>query len=186
VAKFNGVGLGIPDVKLISRDKYTDERGWLDKIYSINVLSEFGWNSGIKQINHTFTNKVGTIRGMHYQHSPKAEMKMVTCLRGEIFDVVVDLRPQSENFLKWVSVALSANSGKSLLIPKGFAHGFQALSNNVELLYLHSAEYDQQKEGCLNPFDKRLKISWPLAVSEISLKDLNCKKIDSDFYGVSI
>ena len=186
MTKFKSVGLEIPEVKLISRYKYADERGWLDKIYSSEVLSDFGWNTDIKQINHTLTKKMGTIRGMHYQYSPKAEMKIVTCLRGVIFDVVVDLRSQSDNFLKWVSVELSADSGISLFIPKGFAHGFQAMSNDVELLYLHSAEYDQINEGCLNPFDERLKISWPLNVSEISSKDLNCKRIDSDFYGVSI
>ena len=185
MTKFSAVELGIPEIKLISRKKNNDERGWLDKIYSEEVLSGFGWNSDIKQINHTFTNKIGTIRGMHFQYSPKAEIKIVTCLRGEIFDVVVDLRPKSENYLKWISCTLSSNSGHSLLIPKGFAHGFQAMSNDVELLYLHSEEYDQNYEGGVNPFDEKLKIFWPLDVSEISAKDLNRKKIDSDFYGLS-
>ena len=186
VSKFSAVKLDIPDIKLISRDKAGDERGWLDKIFSSEVLRTFGWSSDIKQINHTCTNNIGTIRGMHFQYPPKAEMKLLTCLQGEIFDVMVDLRPQSEHYLKWISYKLSAKSGQSLLIPEGFAHGFQAMTDNVELLYLHSAEYDQQKEGCVHPFDERLAIRWPLPISVISTKDLNCKKIDGDFLGVML
>jgi dTDP-4-dehydrorhamnose 3,5-epimerase len=108
---------------------------------------------------------------MHFQHPPHAEMKLVSCIHGEVWDVAVDTRPDSETFLQWHAERLSADNGHALLLPEGFAHGFQALSNDVELLYCHSAAYAPEAEAGLNPKDPVLAITWPLQIAEISTKD---------------
>jgi len=140
----------------------------------------------IQQINHTLTRKVGAIRGMHFQHPPAAELKIVSRLQGRILDVAVDLRADSPTFLQWFSTELSAENQHSLFIPEGFAHGFQTLSDDCELLYLHSASYSPQHEAALNPLDPRLAIAWPLAVTEISARDQAHPMLDSGFKGIKL
>ena len=125
----------------------------------------------IAQINHTHTKRSGTVRGLHYQKSPYSEMKLVSCLRGAVWDVAVDIRSGSPTFLQWFAQNLSADNGYALLIPQGFAHGFQALTDDVELMYCHSAAYANGYEAGLNPLDPRLAVKWPLAVTEMSARD---------------
>lgn len=140
----------------------------------------------IVQINHTLTIRKGTVRGMHFQYPPHAEAKIVSCLSGKIFDVVLDIRRKSETFLHWHGEELSGENRQSLYIPEGFAHGFQALSDNCELLYLHTAPYTKNAEGAFNTIDPRLAIRWPLPITEMSERDKNHPFIDVDFLGITI
>ena len=171
-------------VKLFQRQRIGDHRGFLDRLFCADTLQAAGWRKPIAQINHTYTRQRGTVRGMHFQYPPHAEMKLVTCLRGAILDVAVDLRPGSPTFLSWHAEELSAENQRSLLIPEGFAHGFQTLSDDVEMLYCHSERYTPEAEGGLNPQDSRLAIAWPLPVSELSARDASHILIGNDFKGV--
>jgi dTDP-4-dehydrorhamnose 3,5-epimerase len=121
---------------------------------------------------------------MHFQYPPGAEDKLVSCLRGEVWDVAVDLRKGSPTFLAWHAERLSAENGISLLIPKGFAHGFQTLTDDCELLYLHTADYAPDLEGAVNAFDPKLSIEWPLAVTAISDRDRAHPFVDADYSGI--
>jgi dTDP-4-dehydrorhamnose 3,5-epimerase len=150
----------------------------------MDELNEAGWKKNIQQINHTKTIAKGTIRGMHYQINPFAEMKMVSCLRGEIYDVVIDIRPNSSSFLQWHGEVLSSSNKSSLIIPEGFAHGFQALSPDCELIYFHSEAYNSASEAGINFQDPLLSISWPIEITEVSERDRLHEFIDKDFKGV--
>jgi dTDP-4-dehydrorhamnose 3,5-epimerase len=171
-------------LRLVQRQPVGDARGFLARIFCADELRGAGWVKPIAQINHTFTAHSGTVRGLHFQHPPHAEMKLVSCLRGEVWDVAVDLREGSPTFLQWHAARLSAQNGHALLIPEGFAHGFQTLSAEVEMLYCHSAAYTSGAEGGLNPRDVRLAIGWPLAITEISARDAGHPAIGPDFEGV--
>jgi dTDP-4-dehydrorhamnose 3,5-epimerase len=123
---------------------------------------------------------------MHFQHPPHAEIKLITCLRGEVFDVAVDLLHNSPTFLHWHAERLSAKSHRTLLIPEGFAHGFQTLSNNCEMLYFHTAAYHPASEGGLNPIDPRLAVHWPMEVGGLSQRDSSHPLIDDFFTGIHL
>jgi dTDP-4-dehydrorhamnose 3,5-epimerase len=144
-----------------------------------------GWTKPIVQINHTYTAKKGTVRGMHYQRPPHSEMKLVSCIRGELLDVVVDLRNDSDTYLQHHVELLSAGNGKALLIPEGFAHGFQSLTDDVELIYCHSMFYNAEAEAGISPSDKKLSIEWPLSITEISTRDQDHPLIDQYFEGLN-
>ncbi len=171
-------------LKLIRRQRLGDTRGFFSRLYCTEELQAAGWIKSIAQINHTYTAKRGTVRGLHFQLPPRAEMKLVTCLRGEIWDVALDLRRDSPTFLRWHGERLSAENNCSMLIPEGFAHGFQALCDEVELLYCHSAVYAPDAERGLHCLDERLAIEWPLPVSELSVRDAAHPKLDDEFEGV--
>ncbi len=158
-------------LKRVQRQRLGDSRGFLSRLFCADELAAAGWDQPIAQINHTLTAKRGTVRGLHFQRAPQAEIKLVSCLRGAVFDVAVDVRPGSATFLQWHGERLSADNGCALLIPAGFAHGFQALSDDVELLYCHSAPYVAAAEAGLNPQDPRLALAWPLAITELSARD---------------
>jgi dTDP-4-dehydrorhamnose 3,5-epimerase len=123
---------------------------------------------------------------MHFQYPPHAETKLVSCLRGAVFDVAVDLRKGSPTFLRWQAQEISAENRLALLIPAGFAHGFQALSDECELLYVHSAPYVAAAEGGLNPRDAALAIGWPLAIAEMSERDAGHPPVGPDFEGLTL
>lgn len=176
--------LPLDGLKLIERQQMGDSRGFLSRIFCADELTEAGWLSPIAQINHTLTTKRGTVRGMHYQIPPHSEMKLVTCIVGEVLDVAVDLRADSRTFLHWHCEHLSAANNKALLIPEGFAHGFQSLSENVHLLYCHSEAYAQDAEAGLNPLDDKLNIDWPIEINEISDRDKNHPMLNDQFEGI--
>ncbi|MCK4430754.1 MAG: dTDP-4-dehydrorhamnose 3,5-epimerase family protein, partial [Candidatus Aminicenantes bacterium] len=138
----------------------------------------------IVQINHSMTRQKGAIRGMHFQYPPMAEIKMVKCLHGSVFDVMIDLRQGPSTFLKWSGEILSADNMKMLYIPEGFAHGFQALEENTELLYLHTEFYSPEHEGGVRYDDPVINISWPLEVADISEKDQSHPLLSKDFEGI--
>lgn len=163
-----------------------DSRGHLTRLFCAEELEEMGWKFPVAQINHTVTKATGVVRGMHYQNPPYAEAKLVSCIRGEIWDVAVDLRRDSLTFLQWHAEKLSSDNKKALLIPKGFAHGFQTMTTDVELIYLHSNAYHPEGEAGLNPFDPQLKIHWPLAVAQVSERDRSHPAITDLFKGVTV
>jgi dTDP-4-dehydrorhamnose 3,5-epimerase len=144
-----------------------------------------GFTKQIAQINHTLTRRKGVVRGLHFQYPPHAEMKIVSCLRGEIYDVAVDLRVGSPTFLHWHAEVLSAENRRSLMIPEGFAHGFQALTNDCEIIYLHSTLYQPAAEGALNATDPLLAIAWPLEITEMSDRDRNHPLLSDEFKGIA-
>lgn len=184
MSRFTITDLPMAGLKRVQRQRLGDSRGFIARLFCADELAAAGWTQPIVQINHTFTAKQGTVRGMHFQRPPHAEMKLVSCIRGEVWDVVVDLRVGSPTFLHWHAERLSAENGCALLIPEGFAHGFQALTNDVELLYCHSAAYAAEAEGGLHPNDPRLGIAWPLAIAELSARDAGHAPITADFEGV--
>lgn len=171
-------------LRVVMRQRREDDRGFLSRLYCREDFGEIGLSAPISQINHSLTRMHGTVRGMHFQHPPDAEEKLVTCIRGEAWDVAVDLRKGSPTFLSWHAERLSAENGISLLIPKGFAHGFQALTDNCELLYLHTAAYAPRSEGAVNALDPKLGIDWPLPVGAMSERDRSHPFIDADFAGI--
>jgi dTDP-4-dehydrorhamnose 3,5-epimerase len=162
-----------------------DARGFLSRLFCAEELRAAGWTGPIAQINHAHTARKGTVRGMHFQYSPHAETKLISCLRGEIWDVAVDIRAGSPTFLRWHAEILSADNGRALLIPQGFAHGFQAISDDAELIYCHSAPYNVEAEGGLNPRDPKLAIAWPLPLGEMSTRDAQRSILDDRFAGVA-
>ncbi len=172
-------------VMTVRRQRLGDARGSLTRLFCADELRAAGWQRPIAQINHTVTAQAGTVRGLHYQHLPHAEVKLVSCLRGEVWDVAVDLRAGSPTFLKWHAERLSAENGVALLIPEGCAHGFQALTENVEMLYCHSHVHQPQAEAGLHPLDPRLAIAWPLPVIGLSTRDAGHAPIDAQFAGIS-
>jgi dTDP-4-dehydrorhamnose 3,5-epimerase len=184
VSRFVISELPLAGLKRITRQRLGDARGFLSRLFCREELATAGWHNPIAQINHSYTARQGTVRGLHFQMPPHAEMKLVSCIRGEVWDVVVDIRAGSPTFLQWYAERLSAENGCALLIPDGFAHGFQTLSNDVELLYCHSQAYAADAEGGLNPRDAHLGITWPLAMTEISARDAGHPLIESGFQGV--
>lgn len=176
----------IDDLKIVERQQLDDNRGFLARLFCVEELSAAGWHKPIIQINQTLTQKQGAIRGLHFQNAPYAEMKLVTCLRGAIWDVAVDLRAASPTFLQWHAEELSAANHRALLIPEGFAHGFQTLCDDCELIYLHSRAYTPGAEAGLNPKDAMISIRWPLAVTELSARDAQHPMLDHQFKGVTL
>ena len=183
-SRFDFLPTPLSGLTVVQRKPIEDERGFFCRFYCAEEFREAGLKKPIAQINHTFTRKKGAVRGLHFQYPPFAETKIVSCLKGEIFDVAVDLRKGSPTFLCWHAEILSAANQKSLLIPEGFAHGFQTLAEDCELIYLHTESFHLQAEGALNVADPRLGIAWPVAIAELSERDRNHPYINLHFEGV--
>lgn len=176
--------LPLAGLKRVERQRLGDARGFLSRLFCAEELESAGWVKPIAQINQTVTAKRGTVRGLHFQLPPHAEMKLVSCLRGEVWDVAIDIRAGSKTFLHWQAERLSADNGLTLLIPEGFAHGLQTLTDDVELLYCHSAAHNADAEAGLNPNDARLNIAWPLPIAELSTRDAQHPMLSDQFVGV--
>jgi len=176
----------ITGLHILQRKPVGDSRGYLERMFCTSELQSLIAGRRIEQVNHTLTTNRGTVRGLHFQHPPHAEVKFVSCLRGEVFDVAVDLRCGSSTFLCWHAEVLSAGNHRTLVIPEGFAHGFQALSDDCEMLYFHTAPYHREAEGGVNVRDPRIAVSWPLPVGGLSPRDAACPMLDADFAGVVI
>lgn len=168
----------------VQRTCIEDSRGFFSRFFCADTLRASGFDAPVAQMNHTLTRRRGAVRGLHFQRPPHAEIKIVSCLRGEVFDVAVDLRHGSPTFLRWHAEILSAGNHTSLLIPRGFAHGFQTLTDDCELIYLHSAAYAPGSEGALNALDPALGIGWPLAVTDLSARDRAHPALAPDFEGI--
>jgi dTDP-4-dehydrorhamnose 3,5-epimerase len=186
MSRFTILDSPIEDLKIVERQQFGDSRGFLARLFCVEELAAAGWHKPIAQINQTLTQKKGTIRGLHFQNAPYAEMKLVSCLRGAIWDVAVDLRAGSPTFLQWHAEELSAANHRALLIPEGFAHGFQTLCHECELIYLHTQTYTPGAEAGVNPKDSMLSITWPLAITELSARDSHHPMLDYQFKGVTL
>jgi len=168
----------------ISLTPHGDSRGWFARTYCKQEFEQIGHRQEWVQLNHSYSSQKATLRGMHFQHAPYAEIKMLRCIAGAVYDVIIDLRKDSPTFLKWYGTELSAQNKKMLYIPAGFAHGFQTMSDNTELIYHHSQFYTPSAEAGIRYDDKTINIAWPLAISEISPRDTNHPLIDSTFKGL--
>ena len=184
MTRFKITDLPLEDLKLIERQHIGDHRGYFCRLFCAEEFLACGWNKPVAQINHTYSSKKGTIRGLHYQNSPHSEMKLVTCIKGKVWDVAVDLRANSHSFLKWHGQILSAENCHAMLIPEGFAHGFQSLSDDVELIYLHTEPYSAQAETGLRFDDEILDVKWPITITEISERDRTHSSLTSKFNGI--
>jgi dTDP-4-dehydrorhamnose 3,5-epimerase len=185
MSRFAIAPLPLPGLCLVTRLPLGDSRGVLARLFCAEELGAAGWPGPVAQVNHTFTAQRGTVRGLHFQHPPHAEGKLVSCIRGEVWDVAVDLRRGSPTFLRWHAERLSADNHRALLIPPGFAHGFQALSDDVELLYCHSAPYVAEAEGGLPATDPALGITWPLPPAHLSARDGRHPPLTATFEGLT-
>jgi len=158
---------------VIRTTPFIDQRGVFARFFCEGELAQIIGDRKIVNVNFSRTLKKGSIRGMHFQRFPDAEMKFVRCIRGKVFDVAVDLRKESPTYLHWYGIELSAENMNALAIPEGFAHGFQALEDNVEIMYLVTAFYSPSCEGGLNHADPQIDIRWPLPITDVSEKDLH-------------
>jgi dTDP-4-dehydrorhamnose 3,5-epimerase len=176
----------LPEVFTIERARRGDHRGFLSRLFSADELSGWGWDKPIVQINHTYTAARGTIRGMHFQFAAKAEKKIIMCLKGAICDVAVDLRRGSPAFLRHHMETLSADNCRALLIPEGCGHGFQTLTDDVELIYFHSEYYAPDHESGVSALDPMLAIPWPEPVGVMSERDKSHPPLTSRHEGLRI
>jgi dTDP-4-dehydrorhamnose 3,5-epimerase len=176
----------IEGVMVVKNQLHIDHRGAFVRFFCGHDLGSVIQDRRIVQINHSRTTNVGSVRGMHFQHPPHAEMKLVRCLKGRVWDVAVDLRAGSSTFLCWHAEELTPENVSMLIIPEGCAHGFQVLEPDSELLYLHTAFYTPKAEDGVRYDDSRLSITWPLPVTDISLRDIKHPNIALDFPGINI
>lgn len=169
---------------VIELEPFTDERGWFVRTFCKDEFSTIGHTKEWLQLNHSFTKQKGTIRGMHYQLPPFSEIKLVRCIAGAVYDVIIDLRKTSSTFLQYYGLEISAANKKMIYIPEGFAHGFQALSNDCELNYHHTAFYTPGAEGGIKYNDPLVNINWPLPIINISAKDSGYTALKANFKGL--
>lgn len=166
----------------IEPEKRGDERGFFARIYCEREFAEQGLEPGFVQMNNSLSMKKGVVRGVHYQLPPAAEVKLVRCIRGAIFDFIVDLRTDSPTFKKWFGAELTAENRMMMYVPKGFGHGFQTLTDESEVVYLVNDFYNPDLERGLRYDDPAIGLSLPLPVSEISAKDKSWPDLDADFH----
>lgn len=184
--RFEILDTPLAGLRILHRKPIGDSRGYLERLFCTDELRALAPGRHIAQINHTLTAARGTVRGMHFQRPPHAEIKFVSCLRGEVFDVAVDLRDNSPTFLRWHAEVLRADNHKTLVIPEGFAHGFQTLTDDCEMLYFHTHTYQPDAEGGLNAQDPRIAIQWPLPVGGVSPRDAGHPFLDENFSGMTL
>ncbi len=158
---------------LILPEPKSDSRGWFARFFCKEAFSTIGHNKEWVQMNHSFTSVKGTVRGMHFQRHPHSEIKLVRCIAGKIVDVIIDLRPESPTYKQHAAFELSAQNKHMIYIPEGFAHGFQTMEDNTELIYLHSNYYNPEFESGIRYNDQSFSINWPLEMTNISDRDLN-------------
>ena len=171
-------------VYTVELEPFSDERGLFARTFCKREFEEIGHQQEFVQFNHSHSNVMGTLRGLHFQHPPHAEIKLIRCIRGKVLDVIVDIRQGSPTFLQHFAVELSEENLKMIYIPEGFAHGFQTLAPHTELIYHHTAYYAPQAEGGLYYADPRLNIQWPLSPTVVSDKDQKQKLITDLFNGI--
>ena len=168
----------------ITRKPINDNRGSFERLFCQKEFNSLIKKKNIVQINRAYTYSKATIRGMHYQSGKTTEDKIITCLKGRVFDVVIDLRKNSKNFLKWYSRILDEKKNVSAYVPHGFAHGYQTLTNNCELIYFHTDYHDKSESKIINCFDTMINIKWPLKLKLASKKDMNKEFINKNFKGI--
>ena len=165
--------LSLKDAYTIELEPRGDERGRFTRLFCARELTQIGHTKPIVNVNHSYTQKAGTIRGMQFQYPPHAEVKIIKCLRGAIFDVIVDIRKDSPTYLKWEGVELTESNNRMIYVPEGFAHGFQSLCDEVEMLYFHTEYYAKAGESGLKFDDPKINIAWKLTPIGLSERDLS-------------
>lgn len=156
---------------ILEIDKLVDDRGFFGRLWCSEQAKKYNLNTNIVQSNVSFSKHKGTLRGLHFQKEPYQETKLVRCTKGAVYDVIVDLRPESPTFKKWFGVELTENNYKMIYVPENFAHGFITLEPNSEVYYLVTEFYNKDAEGGIKWNDKEINIKWPISVSEISDRD---------------
>lgn len=163
----------IDGIHIIELEPRFDDRGYFSRVFCQDEFQKAGLENNIVNVNRSFNKLKGTVRGLHFQKEPMAEVKIVQCIKGKIFDVVVDLRPKSPTFKKWFSIELAEDNRKLIYIPKGFAHGIQVLADNSILEYFVTQFYSPAHEGGIRWSDPTININWPLSVTAMSDRDKN-------------
>lgn len=175
------IATDLPEVKIVEPQVFGDNRGWFYESYSYEKLRNEGIDVKFIQDNRSYSKEKGTLRGIHFQKSPMAQSKLITCTRGKILDVAVDLRKDSPDYLRWVSVELSEENKLMLFIPKGFGHGFLTLSEDVEVLYKVDEYYSKEHDRSIRFDDETIGVSWGIDEPILSEKDRSAPPLcDSD------
>lgn len=176
------INTDIEGVYIIEPKVFGDYRGWFTETYSKKKLADQGLNIDFVQDNHSFSAKKGTLRGLHFQINPKAQAKLIRCIRGKILDVAVDIKKGSPTYKKWVSVELSEENKRQFFIPKGFAHGFVALTDNVEVQYKVDEYYSPENDRSIRYDDPNIGVNWGIDNPILSDKDIKAPLLkNSDF-----
>lgn len=167
----------LEDAYIIELEKLEDERGFFTRIWDKKIFKDRGLNSDLVQMSFSYSRQKGTLRGMHFQETPFDEEKIVRCMKGKIFDVIIDLRKESKTYKKWISFELDPNDLKMIYIPKGFAHGFQTLEDDTEVFYQMSNWFSPEHATGIRWDDSEFNIKWPIKNPIISKKDCSYEKI---------
>ena len=184
--RFNFFKTKLEGIIVCERKPIVHDLGSFVRSFCDEEFKTVGLQKSIAQINMTTTHSKWSVRGMHYQTPPFSETKIVTCLKGEVFDVAVDIRSGSPTFLQWYGEILSPANNKSLYIPEGFAHGYQTLTTDCEMLYMHTAPYEAGSEGGIHAEDPATAIQWPFKIMEMSNRDHNHSFLSKDFKGIKL
>jgi dTDP-4-dehydrorhamnose 3,5-epimerase len=176
--------LPLPGIYIIELNVLKDDRGGFARTFCKKEFEQIGHSKEFVQLNQSWNTRKGTLRGLHYQIPPFQEIKLIRCVKGAVLDVVVDIRKKSPTFLQHVAVELSEENKKMIYVPEGFAHGFQTLADNSELIYHHTEYYVPDAEGGLRYNDPRLNINWQLPVTVISDRDKNHPLINKEYKGI--
>lgn len=168
----------LPGVVIVDIERLDDERGFFARTWCAREFGNHGLPDSLRQASISFNRRAGTLRGMHYQHPPSREGKLVRCVRGAVFDVVVDLRPGSPGFLRHESVELSADNRRAIFVPAGFAHGFQTLDDDTEVQYQMTDDYRADLSSGFRWNDPAVGIAWPLVPTVMSDRDRTYPDLD--------
>lgn len=180
--KFNPTPL--KDAFTIDLEKRGDDRGFFARFFCEREFADHGCETRFVQANNSLSGKRGTLRGLHYQLAPAAEVKVVRCIRGALWDVIIDIRPDSPSYSKWFGAELSAENRRMMYVPRGFAHAILTLTDDAEALYMVSDFYAPQEERGIRWNDPHFGVEWPIEPVEISGKDAVWPDFDPSFHGV--
>lgn len=175
----------IAGVTVVRTSPVGDARGRFTRLFCRDELAALRPGLDFTQINTSVTCARGTVRGMHFQHAPAAEAKLIRCIGGRVFDVALDLRAGSPTFLRWFAIELAADEEAQVFIPEGCAHGFQALDDDARMLYMHTRAWSPAHEGHVNPLDPRAGIRWPLPPQALSTRDRDAPLLGDHFAGLT-
>lgn len=165
---------------------FTDSRGIFKRLFCFKELEKKISHKKIAQINFSETFKKGSIRGLHFQKPPKSEIKLIHCIKGSVFDVMIDLRKSSKTFLQWHAIELSSKKNNMVIIPEGCAHGFQSLANNSQLIYFHTEFFSPRNESGIKYDDPLINIKWPLEINHVSERDNKHSFLKNNFRGLKL
>jgi dTDP-4-dehydrorhamnose 3,5-epimerase len=184
--RFDFIPTFVNDLFVCTRKPINHDLGSFVRTFCSEEFLRAGLTKPIAQINQTLTRNKGALRGLHFQYPPHGEAKITNCLKGSVFDVAVDIRRGSPTFLKWHGEILSEENDMSMVIPEGFAHGFQALTTDCEMLYLHTAPFVSEAEGGIQPTDPTIGIEWPLEITDMSTRDKGLMLVVPGFEGIDV